>query len=74
MSNKEDELKTDQKKSKTTSTELKPLKSGVFMMREKGQSFEDYQKAFVEALDRAGLLSPSKPEAKQEQGKEQIQE
>jgi len=39
-------------------------KNAVFMMRAEGQSFEDYLKAFIEALRAKGMLAEEKPEQK----------
>lgn len=42
----------------------KSPKQEVFLMRAEGQSFEDYQKAIIEALRAKGMLTEKKPEQK----------
>ncbi|PKN88730.1 MAG: hypothetical protein CVU51_03685 [Deltaproteobacteria bacterium HGW-Deltaproteobacteria-1] len=59
---------TDRKEQSTTSqqeTASKPLKNGVFMMRGKGQSWEEFVKICIQSLKDAGLIKeePSPPNA-----------
>ena len=48
---------TDQKEQPIASEHLPPTsKNGVFMMRGKGQSWEEFKKACIESLISAGLI------------------
>ena len=59
---------TDQKEQSTTTqqaTASKPLKNGVFMMRGKGQSWEEFVRICIQSLKDAGLIKeePRPPKA-----------
>lgn len=43
-----------------------PPRKEVFLMRAEGQSFEDYVKAFIEALRAKGMLTEKKSEQKEQ--------
>ena len=48
---------------KNMESTTRPRKA-VFMMRAEGQSWEDFKKAFIEALRAKGMLTEKKPEQK----------
>ena len=59
---------TDQTEQSTTTqqaTASKPLKNGVFMMRGKGQSWEEFVRTCIQSLKDAGLIKeePRSPKA-----------
>jgi len=65
---KKDSQATEQNEQTTASEQVtasKPSKNGVFMMRGKGQSFDEYKKACIASLISAGLIK-TKPNTQPE--------